>query len=510
MRRLCLILGDQLHPHPPVLDDFDPAHAHVLMIEAVSESTYVWTHPAKITLFLSAMRHYRDELRGRGVPLHYQALSDAGPEAFADRLALFLDQWQPEELVMVEAGECRLEEDIRAVCLSHGVRCVILDDPHFYCSRAEFAEFARGKKRLLMENFYRKMRQKHGVLMAGEEPVGGQWNFDKENRKSFGKAGPGLLPPPYRPEPDDLTRTVMQEVSARFPDHPGSLEAFRWPVTRSEALQALAVFIETRLVSFGDHQDAMWTDEPFLSHALISPALNLKLLDPREVVARAEEAYRAGKASLASVEGFIRQVLGWREFIRGVYYLDMPGLRSANHFNHARPLPSWYWTGKTKMHCLSECVSTTLKHGYAHHIQRLMVTGLFGLIAEIEPQAIADWYLAVYIDALEWVELPNVMGMALFANGGRFTTKPYAASGAYIKRMSNYCQSCAYRPEQKTGENACPLTVFYWNFIDRHEASFARDPRTALMVKNLQRMAPNEREAIRADAKKRLNALDSL
>jgi deoxyribodipyrimidine photolyase-related protein len=346
--------------------------------------------------------------------------------------------------------------------------------------------------------------------MEGREPVGGQWNFDKENRKSFGKRGPSGIPEPYRPAPDALTQVVIQEVGEHFPNHPGSLDDFRWAVTRDDALKALDVFIRTRLPSFGDHQDAMWTGEPFLSHSLISPALNLKLLDPREVVGQAESAYREGLAPLASVEGFIRQVLGWREFIRGAYFLEMPQLKEANHFDHRRPLPAWYWTGQTRMRCLSDAITTTLKHGYAHHIQRLMVTGLFGLTAEIEPQAVADWYLAVYLDAVEWVELPNVMGMALFANGGRFTTKPYAASGAYIKRMSNYCTGCPYSPEERVGEQACPLTVLYWNFIDRHEATLGRDPRTSLMVKNLQRMNDSERQTLRDDAQRLLSSLDTL
>jgi deoxyribodipyrimidine photolyase-related protein len=313
-----------------------------------------------------------------------------------------------------------------------------------------------------MESFYRTMRRETGVLMRGDQPEGGVWNFDRENRGSFGRHGPGTVPAPPRFEPDEITREVLALVQARFPDHPGSLASFAWPVTRAQARQALDAFIRDRLPGFGQHQDAMWIDQPVLWHSPLSSSLNLKLLDPREVIAAAERAWRERALSLAAVEGFIRQVLGWREFIRGVYWLDMPGLRSANHFRHGRPLPAWYWSGETRMNCMRQTLGQTLAHGYAHHIQRLMITGNSALLAGLSPQQVADWYLAVYVDAVEWAELPNTAGMALYANGGRFTSKPYAASGAYIRRMSNYCTGCGYRPQERTGPQACPITVLYW------------------------------------------------
>jgi deoxyribodipyrimidine photolyase-related protein len=384
------------------------------------------------------------------------------------------------------------------------------EDKHFLCSLPQFRKWAGKSTSLRMEFFYRQMRKQYKVLMAGDEPVGGQWNFDADNRKSFGKAGPQNVPKAVQYKPDDITQDVIALVNTRFAAHPGQLEDFNWPVTREQALLALKDFIANRLPLFGPHEDAMWTDLDFGWHSLLSSSLNLKLLHPLEVVLAAEAAYQKYGLDLASVEGFIRQILGWREFMRGVYFLDMPELKTANFYGHSNPLPQWYWTGDTHMNCMKQCIGQTLKNGYSHHIQRLMVTGMFGVTAQISPQAICDWYLAVYVDAVEWVELPNTAGMALFANGGRFTSKPYVASGAYVKRMSNYCSGCKYEPETRVGANACPMTTLYWNFLDQHEASFAGNPRTALMVKNLQRMTPELRAQVRSRAGEMLADLDSL
>ncbi len=512
LRKLVLILGDQLHADPPALQDFDPGRDRVLMIEARGEATHVWSHKARIALFLSAMRHFAQQLRAQGLPVDYLSLGDPRyrHDTLAGRLADYLASHRPALLELVEAGEWRLARAIEAAAAAADIPLRVLQDPHFLCSHQEFAAFARGRKRLLMENFYRQMRRRFQVLMQADQPAGGQWNFDHDNRKSFGARGPGVLRPPLRCAPDALTRVVIAEVETCFPDHPGSLESFAWPVTHQDAQAVLTDFLEHRLPRFGDHQDAMWSGQPFLHHSLLAPALNLKLLDPREVIAAAEARWREGAAPLAATEGFIRQVLGWREFIRGVYWLDMPGLADANGLDHQRPLPGWYWTGRTRMRCLSEVVQTTLQHGYAHHIQRLMITGLFGLTAGIQPRAISDWYLAVYVDAVDWVELPNVVGMALYANDGRFTSKPYAAGGGYVRRMSNYCQGCPYRPEQRTGPQACPLTQFYWAFVHRHQARLAAEPRTALMVRNLARLPPDELAALLEQAAQRLDHLDAL
>lgn len=515
-RTLVLVLGDQLSHTSAALAGLDPELDAVLMIEAPGEATHVWSHQARIALFLSAMRHFRDELRERGVTVHYVALGDSACTDLPGRLREQLQRLRPSTLRLTEAGEWRLQQGIAAVASECGVELRALDDTHFLCSRADFTRWSsKYGRQLRMEFFYREMRRKYRVLLdADGQPEGGQWNLDADNRKAYPKAGPGLIPSAEAFEPDALTRQVFAEVQARFPDHPGSLESFRWPVTRAQALLALQTFIEARLPNFGEHQDAMWTATPFGWHSLLSTSLNLHLLDPREVIAAAEAAYRAGAVPLASAEGFIRQVLGWREFIRGVYWLDMPGMTDANHLQHSRALPRWYWTSETKMECVRDTVQQTLQHGYAHHIQRLMVTGLFALLAEVDPKQVAAWYLAVYVDAVEWAELPNVAGMALYADGGRFTSKPYVASGAYIQRMSNHCSRCQYAPTPKdvakSGKPACPFTVLYWNFLDRHEAELAANPRTALMAKSVGRLAPDERSQVRAEALALLGAIDSL
>ena len=516
VRTLVLVLGDHLSHASAALSGLDLERDAVLMIEAPGEATHVWSHKARIALFLSAMRHFRDELRARGFTVHYIALGDSTCTDLPGRLREQLQRWRPSTLRLLEAGEWRLQQDIAAVAREASVALHALDDTHFMCSRADFARWSsKYGRQLRMEFFYREMRRQNRVLLDAQgQPEGGQWNFDADNRKAYPKAGPGLIPLAEAFEPDVLTQQVFAEVEACFPDHPGSLKSFMWPVTRAQALLALQTFIEARLANFGEHQDAMWTATPFGWHSLLSTSLNLHLLDPREVVAAAEAAYRAGTVPLASAEGFIRQVLGWREFIRGVYWLDMPGMAEANHLKHTRPLPRWYWTGETQMECVRDTVQQTLQHGYAHHIQRLMVTGLFALLAEVDPKQVAGWYLAVYVDAIDWAELPNVAGMALYADGGRFTSKPYVASGAYIQRMSNHCSGCKYAPTPKdvarSGKPACPFTVLYWNFLDRHEAELAANPRTALMAKSVGRLAPAERTRLRAEAQAVLGAVDSL
>ncbi len=541
VRTLILVLGDQLDPNSPALTGFDAARDRVLMIEAPGEATAVWSHKARIVLFLSAMRHFADMIAARGWPIDYVPLereleSEADPTSgeprvgsaasnqatapylteaaapdFGSRLRAALLHHRPQQLKVVEPGELRMQQLIEQACSDAGVPLQWVDDTHFLCSRRAFADWARGKKELRMEFFYRVMRKQHRVLMEGDQPVGGAWNFDADNRSAWPKrSGPGQIPPPASFAPDAITREVIALVEWHFASHPGSTDHFAWPVTREQALQALAVFIDTRLVHFGTWQDAMWTDTPTGWHSLLSVALNLHLLDPREVVAAAEQAYRAGRVPLEGTEGFIRQILGWREFIRGVYWLDMPAMKDANHYDHQRALPAWFWSGDTRMACVRDCLKQTLQLGYAHHIQRLMVTGNFATLAELSPQQVCDWYLAIYVDAIEWVELPNTAGMALHACGARFTSKPYVASGAYIQRQSNYCSTCAYDPARRSGDNACPFPTLYWHFIDKHEAALVANPRTALMAKNLQKLSATERDAIRAQAAVMLADLDAL
>lgn len=503
VRRLVLVLGDQLSLQNVAFEGFEPAHDAVLMVEAREESEHVPSTKMRTALFLSAMRHFAELLRERRWPLHYLRIGTHRFAGIADALADALAQHRPDVVVMTEAGEWRLEQAIADTCTRAGVRLDVRDDLHFMASRAEFADHARGKTRLVMEAFYRRMRQQHGVLLDAQGgPAGGQWNYDHDNRGAFGRAGPGMLPRPPSFAPDAITREVLADVEAHFGDHYGSADGFDWPVTREQALHALAAFMAERLQDFGRFQDAMWQDEPYLYHGLISSSLNLKLLDPREVIAAAVAEHEAGRAPIEAVEGFVRQILGWREFMRGVYWWRMPKLLQANALRHDAPLPDWYWTGQVHMNCMRQAIGQTLRTGYAHHIQRLMVTGNFALTFGVEPAQVHAWYLAVYVDAVEWVEAPNTLGMSLYADGARFVTKPYAAGGAYIRRMSNYCDGCRYRPAECSGEAACPMTVMYWDFVARHARMLEGNPRTVMMVKNLQRFGADEVAALRRTAQR--------
>jgi deoxyribodipyrimidine photolyase-related protein len=495
VRDLVLVLGDQLDPAHPAVAAADPARDVVVMVETLAEARHVWSHRQRVAVFLAAMRHYRDELGARGLRVDYARLADAVPD-LASGLTAAIGRHRPGRVRVVEPGEHRVARAIAATCAAAGVPLDVLADPHFLCSTADFAAWAGGRRQLVMEYFYRWLRTREGVLLDAGKPCGGRWNFDAENRRGYGKGGPGPRPAPRRFAPDAITAEVLAEVAAALPDHPGSLAGFGWPVTRADALAALADFVTHRLPEFGAHQDAMWAGEPWLEHALLASSLNLKLLHPREVIAAAEQAYREGHVPLASAEGFIRQVIGWREYIRGVYWLAMPDYATRNAWGHDRPLPGWFWTGDTDLNCLRETLGDTLANGYAHHIQRLMVIGNFAVLAGLLPQAVCDWFLAVYVDAVEWVELPNTLGMALNADGGLLATKPYVASGRYVERMSNYCAGCRYRPDRRTGDDACPYTVLYWDFLQRHRDRLARNPRMATILRNLDRFGPDEVAAI--------------
>jgi deoxyribodipyrimidine photolyase-related protein len=501
-RQLVVVLGDQLDHSSAAFDGFDPRQDVVWMAEANPESTRVWSSLPRIAVFLAAMRHFAAEQRAQGRQVVYRALGEHDnaltlPALLADSLA----RLRPQRVVCVEPGEWALRESLRAVVTDAGVAYEQREDRHFLCPHATFAAHARGRRQLRMEYFYREMRRRERVLMtADDQPEGGSWNFDAENRGSFGRAGPGMLPAPRRFEPDAITRDTFDIVQRHFRDHPGSLDAFDWPVTRADALLALADFIDHRLPAFGQFQDAMWAGEPWLYHSRLSAALNLKLLQPREVIAAAEAAYRRGAAPLAAAEGFIRQILGWREYVRGVYWLLMPQYLERNALAASEPLPAFYWNGDTEMACLRDAITQTLRHGYAHHIQRLMVTGLFSLLLGVEPRRVHEWYLAVYVDAVEWVELPNTLGMSQYADGGVMASKPYVASGRYIDRMSNHCAGCRYDPALAVGPKACPFTTLYWDFLARHEASLAKNQRMGMQLRNLARLDAPQRAAIVAQA----------
>jgi deoxyribodipyrimidine photolyase-related protein len=454
------------------------------------------------------MRHFANQLKELHYPLTYiQSSSLSIVEALKEKIV----KGNYSHLIFIEPGEWRLKQQIEELAKDLSITLEMREDDHFYCSHQEFVKWAADKKELRLEYFYRLMRKTHHILIDSEgNPEGGQWNFDQDNRKPYPKKGPGILEEPIFFEPDAITQEVIDFVNETYANHPGSLEAFQWAVTRNQALEALEYFVEYRLRNFGVYQDAMWTDTPFGWHSILSSSLNLKLLNPREVIAAVITAWKKYDLDLSNIEGFIRQILGWREFVRGMYYLDMPQMAKDNYYDHQRPLPQWYWSGQTNMACMKDAIGQTLKYGYAHHIQRLMVTGNFALLAEILPSAVCDWYLAIFVDAIEWVELPNTAGMALFANGGRFTSKPYVASGAYIKRMSNYCGSCKYKPDVRFGETACPVTTLYWNFLIKHRTQFDSSPRTRLMTANLNRISDEDQKSIVNHAKYLLNHLDEL
>lgn len=501
-RHMRFVFGDQLTRNLSALRDIDPAQDIVVMIEAADEALNVPHHKQKIALVLSAMRHFAASLQAEGLRVDYvpmdatDNLQDLGRE-----LAKAVQRHSPKAVIVTEPSEWRAMQLMRAWDLDAPLD--VREDDRFFCTRANFAALTKAKKTGRMEYFYREMRRRTGLLMRGDGPEGGQWNFDTENRKALPK---GLRPPPRaRFAPDEITTEVLTLVATRFASHFGDLTPFGWAVTRDDALIALDHFITHCLPSFGTYQDAMKTGEDFLYHSLISPYLNLGLLNPREVCATAEAAYQSGQAPINAVEGFIRQILGWREFVRGIYWAEMPEYGISNHLNATRDLPALYWTGDTPMHCMAECISTTRRHAYAHHIQRLMITGNFALIAGLDPAEVNRWYLAVYADAFEWVELPNTQGMALYADGGVMASKPYAASAAYINRMGDYCRGCAHDAKDAVGPRACPFNFLYWDFIARHAEEFARNPRMAMPVMGLRKLKPEKLAAMRAKAREFLD-----
>lgn len=508
MTTLIPVLGDQLSHGLSSLQDVDKADAVVLLMEVADETTYVRHHKSKIVLIFSAMRHFAEELRNAGWRVDYIRLDDpANSGSFTREIARAMERYQIDAIQITESGEWRVKAMIDGWEKRFGCPVRILDDERFLCGVLEFQTWAQSRNELVMEFFYREMRRKTGLLMTGDgKPEGGQWNFDKDNRKP-----PKHwlnYPAPMRFVPDEITHEVIALVADRFASHFGGLEKFALPVTADQARQALQHFIRTALSDFGTYQDAMVTGQDWLYHSWLSPALNLGLLTPMEVAEAAAEAYSAGNVPLNAAEGFIRQIIGWREYVRGYYWLEMPGVASANALDARRPLPEFYWTGDTEMLCLAEAIRNTRDHGYAHHIQRLMVLGNFAMLVGVLPQEVADWFLVVYADAYEWVELPNVIGMSQYADGGRLATKPYAGGGAYINRMSDHCGHCRFDVKQKTGPAACPFNALYWDFLARHERKFRRNRRMSNMYATWDKMKPEMRAAMRESAAAFLDALE--
>ncbi|KPF53888.1 deoxyribodipyrimidine photolyase [Novosphingobium sp. AAP1] len=501
------VLGDQLSHGLSSLADRTPEDTVVLMMEVWDETQYVRHHKAKIALIFSAMRHFARELRDTGFTVDYVKLDDPGNTgSFTAEVQRAIRRHAPRGVQITEPGEWRVREMITAWRDTLGVRLRVLPDTRFVCPLPDFFQWAAGRKQWRMEYFYREMRRKTGLLMDGDKPAGGKWNFDAENR---GGPDAECRPPAVSHfAPDAITQEVIALVEARFAGHFGSLDHFAWPVTAAQAAHAFDRFLKTRLPLFGRYQDAMMAGTDTMYHAVISPALNIGLIDPVEMCRRAETEWREGRAPIEAVEGFIRQVIGWREYVRGIYWLTMPDLSKANQLGATRPLPEFWWTGETDMACVADCVRATHKNAYAHHIQRLMVMGNFALLAGLSPQDVADWFLVVYADAFEWVELPNVAGMALFADGGKLASKPYAASGAYIDRMSNYCGDCRYDVKRKVGDGACPFNALYWDFLARNEERLAGNPRLANPYATWRRMSADKQAEYRDSAAAFLETLE--
>lgn len=505
-RRLVLILGDQLTPGIAALKTAAPERDIVLMAEVEDEATYVAHHKKKIAFVFSAMRHFAAELADLGWRVDYVKLdADGNSGSIPGEIRRALTRHQSDEVLATEPGEWRLRQELDELGPQLAVPLKVLEDDRFLCSHQRFETWATGRKSFRMENFYRLMRRTTGLLMDDGEPAGGKWNFDTDNRKPPTDDVSAIAPPAF--SPDETTSEVLELVASRFSDNFGTLEPFWFAATRDDAEAAFERFVSNALRSFGDYQDAMLEDNPFLFHAVVSLYLNVGLLDPLECCRRVEAAYRTRAIPINAAEGFIRQVIGWREYVRGIYWLRMPEYVECNHLNARRPLPSLYWTGDTEMGCLASCVVQTRDEAFAHHIQRLMVLGNFAMLTGVDPAQVHEWYLCVYADAYEWVEAPNTIGMSQFADGGLLGSKPYAASGNYINRMSDYCASCRYDVKQKTGSDACPFNYLYWDFLARNRDVLKDNARLTMAYKTWDGMKTARQDTIRADAERFLDSL---
>ncbi len=502
MSRLILVLGDQLTEDIAALREADKQTDTVVMAEVDDEASYVQHHPKKIALIFAAMRKHAARLRDAGWDVRYTQLDDTdNAGSIVGELLRRVEETGASEVIATEPGEWRLIEALQNAPITVHLR----EDTRFIASHRDFDGWAKGRKALRMEYFYRDMRRKTGLLIEGDDPAGGKWNYDQDNRKPAPDEMPSTGPMQFTP--DETTEEVLDLVERRFGNSFGTLRPFWFATDQGQARRALSHFIKTTLPSFGDYQDAMLSDHRFLYHAMISPYIHLGLLDPLEVCRAAEQAWRDGHAPLNAVEGFIRQIIGWREYIRGIYFREGPDYTSRNALGHARALPPMFWGAETDMRCISKVVSETREEAYAHHIQRLMVTGNFALLAGIDPSEVHDWYLRVYADAYEWVEAPNVIGMSQFADGGIIASKPYVSSGNYIDRMSDYCKGCAYDVKDKTGDNACPFNLLYWHFLDRHRDRFSGNPRMGQMYATWNRMKEDKRDTILKGAERFLNRM---
>jgi deoxyribodipyrimidine photolyase-related protein len=502
MKTLRLILGDQLNANHFWFSKVDANVSYVFM-EMRQETDYVLHHAQKILGIFAAMRHFAEELQAKGHQVIYLKIEDPkNLQGLTKNIDRLIAEHSFNAFEYQEPDEWRLDDQLNTYCQSLSIPSKMFSSEHFLADREDVGKLFAGRKKWLMETFYRQMRVKYEVLIektgSSVKPIGGQWNFDQENRKAW-KGNP-IEPNDARPFHDH--RKLWQTIERCGVKSFGNPQAenFRWPVSRTEALSHLKIFIDQILPHFGDYQDAMSMHSWRMFHSLISFGLNIKLLHPLEVIRAAEAAYLSNKVSLSAAEGFIRQILGWREYIRGVYWANMPEYVNHNYFGHETPLPDWFWTGNTKMNCVSHAIKQSLEHAYAHHIQRLMITGNFALLAGINPQALHEWYLGIYIDAFEWVELPNTLGMSQFGDGGLLATKPYVSSAAYIDRMSDYCKTCVYDKKKRLELDACPFNALYWDFYQKHEDKLSKNPRIGMAYRQLAKMSAEELKAIKEKA----------
>ena len=509
MTTLRLVLGDQLNPLHSWFARSRNDVVYVLM-EIRQETDYVLHHAQKILAIFAAMRDFGGWLERSGHRVRYLGIDDpANTQSLTANLDVLISQLGITRFEYQYPDEWRLDDQLCRYVADLKIESAAVETEHFFTARDEAAQLFAGQKQWLMERFYRRMRTRHGVLVeSGDKPVGGRWNYDQENRKPW--RGQPSEPGDRRPRHDHaaLWQTIQAAGVKSFGD-PTEVD-FRWPLNRPEALQQLDHFVEQGLPNFGDYQDAMTVRGWRLFHSLLSFALNVKMLNPHEVVNKAEQAWRQGRLPLAAAEGFIRQILGWREYVRGIYWANMPGYAERNVLGQTHPLPAWFWTGQTRMRCLAHAIGQSLEHAYAHHIQRLMIIGNFALLAGLNPAEVHRWYLGVYIDAFEWVELPNTLGMSQYADGGLLATKPYVSSAAYIDRMSDYCKGCEYDRKARLGEKACPFNALYWDFFARNQSLLSANPRLGMVYRQLTKMSEGDRMAIASQANQIRSRLDSL
>jgi len=509
MKILRLILGDQLNPNHSWFKNIDDEIIYVLM-EVKQETNYVLHHAQKILAIFAAMRDFKSTLTKYNHQVIYLKLNDkSNQQSFKANLKALLSQYNIQKFEYQEPDEYRLDQDLIEFCSEISISSESFSSEHFFTHRNEVKEMFTDKKQWLMESFYRYMRKKHHVLMSDDgKPVGSKWNFDHENRKAW-KGTPEVFKD-YRPTHDHskLWDEITKSEIKSFGNHNAS--KFRWPLNRNEALKHLDFFIQHVLIYFGDYQDAMHKDETRMFHSLISFALNTKMLSPLEVVSAVEKSYLSNHLSINTAEGFIRQILGWREYIRGYYWAHMPKLSNQNYFGHQIPLPNWFWNGKIKMNCLKYTINQSLDEAYAHHIQRLMIVGNFSLLAGINPKSLHEWYLGIYIDAFEWVEMPNTLCMSQFADGGRLASKPYVSTANYINKMSNYCEECYYSKNERVGDKACPFNSLYWNFFITNSEKLIKNPRLAIVNKQIRDMDPALIKDIRLQAKKIIKNIEDV